>query len=84
MTQSGELRLVGGMAVVKTKETPREKVVAAFLRAMATDTGEQSDEAFEAALDAAFRAVDAYNLARGWKPPEKTARPPTLSLFAAE
>jgi hypothetical protein len=82
MSNNGELRLVGGLSMVREKETPKEKVVAGFFRAFSTDTDEKADGEFEARLAAAFRASDAYYRGLGWRPPEKRADP-SLSLFAA-
>jgi hypothetical protein len=64
--------------------TPRERVAAAFFKAFSVETSEEMDDAFERELSAAFRAVDAYNLDRGWKPPEKQAEPESLALFGAK
>jgi hypothetical protein len=63
--------------------TPRERVAAAFFKAFSVETSEEMDGAFERELAAAFRAIDVYDLERGWRPPEKTAKAESLALFVA-
>jgi hypothetical protein len=83
MTANGELRLVGGLALVKPKDTPREKMFAAFFRVFSTDTDERADEEFELRAAAAVRAAEGYFLSQGWKKPAPVPSGSSLPLFGA-